>query len=251
MHRAQGLTMPAIRLRSARNTLRSACDHPIDLASIGLLSVAITLLLSPLIPPADRSPALGLGRPVGSASGREGKRKRKDLVIGTTLVTVGILRTWSTVPQLMIILNWISAGCRRASGSNKLAEVGSNRNGVTTAADFARLCVPCASHPSGARVQTPHKPVRHSETPDRRSLSKHQRETTARTRQRTCWRNLKYALLPYGFEAGRPGRGGWGPRCHGRPISDYRPSFAASSRSLLPLCNKDQSPKIWRRLPKK
>lgn len=51
--------MPAIRLRSVQNTLRSACDPHADQPSIRLRSVAITLLLSPLIPRADRSPALG------------------------------------------------------------------------------------------------------------------------------------------------------------------------------------------------
>lgn len=59
MHRSEGLIMPAIPLRSDQNRLRSPCDPHINQPSIRLRSVAIPLLLSPLIPRADRSPALG------------------------------------------------------------------------------------------------------------------------------------------------------------------------------------------------
>jgi hypothetical protein len=70
--------MPAIRLRSDQNTLRSACDPHSNQPSIRLRSVAITLLLCPLIPRADRSPALGRGAQRFSVrkKGREGGEQK-------------------------------------------------------------------------------------------------------------------------------------------------------------------------------
>lgn len=73
--------MPAIPLRSVRNTLRSPCDPHTDQPSIRLRSAAIPLLLSPLIPRADRSPALGRwarrsGDPKKGRDARRGKAAR-------------------------------------------------------------------------------------------------------------------------------------------------------------------------------
>lgn len=76
MHRSESLIMPAIPLRSVQNPLRSPCDPPANHPSIRLQSVAITLHVCPLIPRADRSPALGrwARRFGGPKKGREAGR---------------------------------------------------------------------------------------------------------------------------------------------------------------------------------
>lgn len=68
--------MPSIRLRSAQNTLLSACDHPTDRPSIRLLSVAIALLLCPHTPGGSQAPLSALGgRALPRSEREEGKRR--------------------------------------------------------------------------------------------------------------------------------------------------------------------------------
>lgn len=92
--------MPAIPLRSVQNTLRSPCDPHTDQPSIRLRSVAIALLLSPLIPQADRSPALGrwarrsrAPEKGSNARGRKGPQRRQHTTNGQPSTDpVGIMR---------------------------------------------------------------------------------------------------------------------------------------------------------------
>jgi hypothetical protein len=120
--------MPAIRLRSDRNTLRSACDHPIDQPSIRLLSAAITLLFSPHTPGGSQAPLPASMASLAYAPKEEGSGKDP----GTTnnVVTSNGIEPRSIVSLLIIILNWLVSISQPSRIVTGLVT-------VTAAADFA------------------------------------------------------------------------------------------------------------------
>ncbi len=70
--------MPAIRLLSSQNSLRSPCYHGGDHASIRLRSSAITLLLSPHTPGGSQAPLSALGGRALPRPGREEGTRRAE-----------------------------------------------------------------------------------------------------------------------------------------------------------------------------
>lgn len=158
--------MPAIILRSSQNDLQSPCDHHGDHAPICLQSSAITLCSIPLIPWADRSPALGLEACAGldPKKGRLGKQAHQASRIdnGKTSASAGsIMQAGGNRPTELLPLSLGSVPWLQMLAGD--AAMGGKR-------------VPCASQPSTAPGKKPRKPFRHKASADHRSLSKQHRE---------------------------------------------------------------------------
>jgi hypothetical protein len=180
---------------------------------------------------------------------------RKDLVTPKNAITPNSRAGARTI----VHSSATTARYDRIGPIRRMVTVTNRVTAVSPATDLARLCVPCASQPSGTEAERSHKPLRHSETRRRRHLFDDHKGVFARANSNASTSSRRPARAAVPIRARGPGArrngdgnfinrawkrlGWWWVAVETKPGSKYRhplPISRPSFKNLFPFRHKDR-----------